>query len=327
MSTSVEILSPMRDVQLQSALGAVGSARFAEKPSSGAAERMLVAWLTDLNRVDHRRALAKLIELILDGQGTAAFVLIETKRTKRSGAAPTTSGEGLQALVHWTARLGREPYIAPNAQVVRRMILAWQRKAQQHLIASASIQNDRLVVWTCEPKRYEVPIATIPSLARMKPRALSNFEVSESGSRIHWDDEDVDLTAETIRAFADPEFRQQQETKHRREAARYADAIRAMREEHGLQQSSFAPLTAREVRRIENGEAMPRIATLEKLASGHGMTVDDYLKALAERSSRAPENRRETKIRDRVTKGKPVKKDAGREPKTKVARSLTRKAV
>jgi transcriptional regulator with XRE-family HTH domain len=327
MSTSVEILSPKSDAQLQRALGELGTARFASRPSSNVCERMLVAWLSDLNMVHHRRALAELVDSLLEKRGEAAFVLIQTKRVKRGEATPATSGEGLQALVHWTARLGREPYIAPDVHVVRRMILAWQSNAQQQLIASASIERDKLVVWTCEPRRYEVPISTIPSLARMKPQALSNFKVSESGSRIHWDDGDVDLTGETIRAFADPRFRQQQETKHRHEAARYADAIRALREEHGLRQSSFKGLTEREVRRLEKGDTIPRIATLENLASGHDMAVDAYLKALAERSSRAPENRREPKSKTRVTKGKPVKKGARRGLKPKAARGQTRKAV
>jgi hypothetical protein len=270
---------------------------------------MLVARLADLNRPGPRRVLADLIVEICEKRGKIAFILIQMKR---GGETQTTSDEGLRALVHWTAQLGREPYIAPDVQVVRRMILAWQSKAQQRLIASASIENDKLVMWTCEPKRYEIPVATIPALARLKPQALSNFKVSTSGSRIHWDDDDIDLTAETIRAFADPEFRQQQHDNYRQEAVRYADAIRSLREEHGLRQSSFEGLTEREVRRLEKGETIPRIATLEKLASGHGMAVDDYLQALAERSSHAPEGRRKTKTGIRVARGTPMKKGTNR---------------
>lgn len=281
MSTSVEILSPRNDAKLQRALRPLESARYAKRPSSRARQRILVAWLSDLDSAHYRQELEELVDLVVAGPGDVPFVLIEAKQP------PPTSGDSLRALVRWTARLGREPYIAADAQVLRRMILARQSKAERQLIASASIDKGKLVVWTCEPRRYEVPISVIPSLARMRSRALSSFALSESGSRIHWDDDDVDLTAEAICAYADPELRRQQEAQRRHEAARYADAIRELREERGLRQADIKGLTERQVRRLEEGDTMPRTATLEKLAAGHEMTVDDYLKALAKRSSRA----------------------------------------
>jgi transcriptional regulator with XRE-family HTH domain len=312
MSTSVEILSPRNDAKLQRALGTVKSARYAKRPSSKASQRILVAWLSDLNSAHYRQELEELVGLVIKGPGEVPFVLIEAKQP------PPTSGDSLQALVHWTTRLGREPYIAPDARVLRRMILARQSKAERQLIASASIDKGKLVVWTCEPRRYEVPISLIPSLARMKPRALSSFELSESGSRIHWDDDDVDLTAETICAYADPELRRQQEAQRRHEAARYADAIRELREERGLRQADIKGLTERQIRRLEEGDTRPRTATLEKLAAGHEMAVDDYLKALAKRSSRAMKKAPERKAAAHGIKKKPPEASARQVPKARL---------
>jgi hypothetical protein len=161
------------------------------------------------------------------------------------------------------------------------MILAHKSNAERQLIASASISGDKLVVWTCEPQRLEVPVEAIPSIARMDPSSQSKFIVSESGSRIHWPDDDVDLTAESIRAFADPQVRREQQAARRAEAALYAKAIRSLREQHGLRQSDVPGLTERQVRRLEEGDTMPRVATLQKLARAHGMDVDAYVAALA----------------------------------------------
>lgn len=70
----------------------------------------------------------------------------------------------------------------------------------------------------------------------------------------------------------------------REEAARYAGAIRTLREERGLTQADIAGLTERQVRRVEQGESTPRTQTLRKLAAAHGLSLDGYLKELAKRS-------------------------------------------
>lgn len=146
------------------------------------------------------------------------------------------------------------------------------------MIASAAIDDGSLAIWTCEPKRYEISVAEISDLAAMSPGALAKVKVSSSGSRIHWDEGDVDLTAEAIRALADPDVRKEHEALRRQEAVRYAHAIRQLREEQGLRQTDVPGLTSRQVRRLEEGDTIPHSSTLKKLAVAHGMWVDAYLK-------------------------------------------------
>jgi len=282
MTASVEIVIPRHSRKLQRAIGAAGAARFVNEPSARVAEQLLVASLADLNDAKHRKELDGFVDLVVEAAGNVSLVLIQAQPGE-----PTT-GAGLQALVHWTTLLGREPFIAPDPAVVRRMILARQSKAQKALIASAAIDDGTLVVWTCEPRRIEVPVLAIPSLARMKPKDRLSFRVTPSGSRIHWDESDVDLTADAIRAFADPELRREQQAERRAEVARYASAIRTLREKHGLRQTDIRGLTERQVRRLEEGQTMPRSSTLEKLAAAHGMDADTYLAALAAISRKKP---------------------------------------
>jgi len=279
MSGAVEILTPEKSAKFERAIGVAKAARFVTTPSAGVEESLLVTSISDLNDSRRRSALVAIVRQLATRAHPVPWIIVEAESAK------PPHGEALQTLVQLTAELGRAPYVTSALSVVRRMILAHKSNAERQLIASASISGDKLVIWTCEPQRMEVPTKDIPALARMKPGLLANFTVSESGSRIHWADGDVDLTAETIRAFADPEIRREQQTARRAEAARYSRAIRSLREQQGLRQSDISGLTERQVRRLEEGETMPRAATLEKLARAHRMDVDAYVAALARLST------------------------------------------
>lgn len=87
---------------------------------------------------------------------------------------------------------------------LRRIIAARTRGAHKVLIAHVQIKHDTIVVWSCEPRRYAVKVSKIPSLANMKMQDLMAFQLSHSGSRIHWDAGDIDLGLESIQYFADP---------------------------------------------------------------------------------------------------------------------------
>lgn len=217
--------------------------------------------------------------LALAGKGIPVVVLMADEMGPRRAGL-----EGLARLAHHARR---EPYIAPTHDAVRRVVLARRSRAEKELIASASVEDGKLVVWSCEPRRFEVPIAEVPVLARMPQDAVTKFVVSDSGSRIRWSDADVDINLDTIREYADPEVRREHEARSRREAALYAKAIRRFREERGLKQFDIQGLTERQVRRLEKGDAVPQIETLRRLAAAHGMEIDSYLHELAKRTRRS----------------------------------------
>lgn len=177
------------------------------------------------------------------------------------------------------------PYVVPDREALRRVVFAHAAGAEGKLIASVSVEGEDIAVWSCEPRPYRVPVSAIPALARMPAEARANFRVSDSGSRVHWDEGDVDLSLDAFRVHADPAFRSKKERETRQEARRYAKAIRALREERGLKQTEIAGLSEREVRRLESGDHMPQYGSLEKLARAHRMGVEDYLRELARRSS------------------------------------------
>jgi len=173
------------------------------------------------------------------------------------------------------------PYVAPDWKSLRRILLARRRDAEDELIASASIEDRTLWLWSCEPKLYRCPAAVVPALSALSTEELRRFELSESGSRIRWPEQDIDLSLEAIRAHVDPKTRREQERRFRRDAQRYGRAIKKLREQQGIKQTDIEDISDRELRRLESGSVFPHTSTLEKLAKAHEMTVEEYMSKLA----------------------------------------------
>jgi len=269
------------------ALSHVRSARFSMEWGSGKTHSLIVGLLADLDRVQGRHELES---LVAQAKGHLPVVLMSAKVAPRSDAA-------FQALAYLTWLIGQEVYIAPDAAAIGRMVFARQAKAEEALIASATIEDGKIVVWSCEPRRYAVDASEIPALVKLSSAGLADFAVSDTGSRIHWNSGDVDLDLTGIRVHADPDVRRQHQVERRREAVQYAGAIRAFREERGLKQTDIHGLSERQVRRLEEGETLPHSSTLSKLSAAHGMSIEDYLQELAKRSTRRLSGSRSRKAR------------------------------
>lgn len=201
------------------------------------------------------------------------------------------SNSFVQCLAALSSGVREAPYVAPDGEALRRMVSAVASGSADRLIASASVDCRTLYVWSCEPKLYRVDVDLLRPLAHLSDSALKHFSVSSSGSRITWPRADVDIDLDSVRELVDEEFRAARKRKARSEAARYASAIRAMREKHGMRQTDVLGLSEREVRRIEAGERMPRFDSLEKLASAHGMATSAYLSELASMASKRKSER------------------------------------
>ncbi|MEW6775112.1 MAG: DUF2442 domain-containing protein [Bdellovibrionota bacterium] len=81
----------------------------------------------------------------------------------------------------------------------RRMARARQVGAERHLIAAAEVAGNYLLVWSCEPRLYVCSLSSFPFFKGYSEKALQKFEISPSGSRIHWPKGDVDLDLSAIR--------------------------------------------------------------------------------------------------------------------------------
>jgi len=216
-------------------------------------------WVKDANR--RRKLRGLLIHVGSDVQFATAWL----QRAEIHALAPT--------LVH------------SDIAVLRRVIEAWAAGAQDRLIADATVQDGKLFVRTCGLELLEVAAGEVQGLRRVPSDELSEFEIDPDNSYLYWPSADVHIGVESIRVVVDPELH----TKLRVEAIAYEEAfgraIRALREGQGIRQRDIPNLSAKQVGRIERGEARPRLETLRSLAAAHGMEVDVYLDALAKEAA------------------------------------------
>ncbi len=178
-------------------------------------------------------------------------------------------------------KMVRNTILHPDDSVPKRLLTAWAHDAQDQLIAKASVSEDRLFVLSCALKQYEVAFDGMSALKSMSREDRQKFTVADDGSYIHWPGPDIHLDLEAIRTAIDPKARAKALAAKMRHDARYGQAIARVRLAHGLRQSDIAGLSERQVRRIEKGEGATPEA-LRRLAAGHQLDLDVYLKEIAE---------------------------------------------
>jgi hypothetical protein len=167
-----------------------------------------------------------------------------------------------------------------NSLVPHRVLSAWQYNAQSELIADAMVADDRLIVVSCEPKTYEIRFDQMPALKKIAPKQRCSFEIAEDGSFIRWPSADIHLDLDALRTVTDPAWGKRALRIRRDHGREYGAAIAALRKDRGLRQTDIPGLSERQLRRIEESGAVS-VRTMEQLAGAHGMTLADYLDALA----------------------------------------------
>lgn len=197
-------------------------------------------------------------------------------------SVPQVVARLLMRLAQARPRSTTRVFLLSKPAAVRRMILARVRGAEAQLIADAELDGDEMVVTSCEPREIRCPVRLIPALARMSAAQLADFEVSASGSCIHWPRADIDLDLDLFRVGTDKDLATAYTRRLRDEMLRMGGAVRAVRESRGLRQQDIPGLTERQVRRLEKEGMRPRLDTIRKLAAAHEMSPEAYLAALAE---------------------------------------------
>lgn len=173
-----------------------------------------------------------------------------------------------------------------DPRLPQRVIHAWRIGAQHALIANAVALPERLLVTTCAMENVSVPWDALPALARLPVEERDQFEVEEFGSYLHWPAADVHLDVEALRVAVDPVLKAQAGARMRAHNERIGRAMRALREDAGLDQRAIVGLSERQVRRVEKGEVQPRLRTYEAFAAAHRLALQPYLDAVAAKAAR-----------------------------------------
>ena len=178
-------------------------------------------------------------------------------------------------------RVLKNTLVHSGPELPKRVLEAWRYGAQDQLIATAEVVDDRLLVISCRLEVLEVPFDSLSALRSIPVHLRSSFEISSEGSYIHWPEPDIHLDMDAFRYVVDPGFRKRAEALSVAADRRFGRAAAYVRKQKGLTQSDVQGLSDRQVRRIEKG-ARPRMASLELLAKSHGLELNEYLNLIAE---------------------------------------------
>jgi hypothetical protein len=158
----------------------------------------------------------------------------------------------------------------------RRVLEAWIHGQQHDTIAAATVVADRLLVVSCGFDSHEIGFDAYPALQRIPLKERSQFEIEEDGVFLHWPNADVHLDLPDVRLALDPKRRKKAKLQRLAHDKAFGAAVRAVRQQHSIAQAAIPELSARHVRRIENGY-IPGVEAIDALARAHGLDPDEYL--------------------------------------------------
>jgi hypothetical protein len=163
-----------------------------------------------------------------------------------------------------------------------RMLRAWSLGVQRDSIAAATTWDDRLLVVTCAFEEFEIGFGAYPALRRLPSPERARFQVEDDGMFLHWPESQVHLTVDDLRLATDPALRARAQARRLAHDQAFGAAVRALREGSGIAQARVEGLSARHLRRIENGY-VPGDDAIAALAAAHGLDPAEYLEAVSER--------------------------------------------
>lgn len=179
-------------------------------------------------------------------------------------------------------------HLTHDPGIVRRAVVSLLRDQRRGAILDAYVFQSRLAVLLADLKRREVNLAEIPSLERLKPQRIADFQVDENGSYLYWPSVDVHLGVSQILQAIDPEHLAEVEIE--RNALDFTGwAIEGWRRELGLNQADIEGLSERQVRRIEQGVSRLTAPAAGQFARAFGMTTRAFLDELATRTRKTRE--------------------------------------
>jgi len=191
-----------------------------------------------------------------------------------------------QLLDRARVRTLRNLLVHKGDQQPRRILEAWRTGVQSKLIADAIALPDRLLVISCALERLEVPYSSLTTLDLMPAPDRARLDIDPDGSYLYWPRADVHLDLDSLRFAIDDGAREKAQLETLRKNEHLGAAICHLRHSTDIAIGAIDGVTDRQMRRIEGGHSVPRSATLKRLAHAHGMSLHNYLNALASTMNR-----------------------------------------
>lgn len=143
-------------------------------------------------------------------------------------------------------------------------------------------EGDTFVVKSATFQRIKVPAKQLPKkLQNASEAERKRLEIDEDGDQVYWPKFDIHMGWSQFQQAVDPQARLRAEQKSKDFNIAYGNAIRVLRERHGIKQQDVAGLDERTVRRIEHGQTRATANALANLAEAHGLSTSAYMNEIA----------------------------------------------
>lgn len=179
-------------------------------------------------------------------------------------------------------------HLTEDVTIVRRAAVSLLREHPIHAILDAWVFDEGLRLLLADLGKRNVDPARIPSLRKMRPRDLVDFEIDEDGSYLHWPGPDIHLGVSQILQAVDPQHLAKVEIE--RNALDYTGwALAAWRRDLGLRQADIEGISERHAGRVEQGISRLTVPVAESFARAFGVPTREFLDELARRTRKTRE--------------------------------------
>lgn len=185
---------------------------------------------------------------------------------------------------HCTLHLDGEPRAENRTKTVARMV-QWYVSHDFVPIVDAwweRVDGGEFVAISPQLERVSVNRASI--CQALKSQDVDSFEIDCDGSFVFWPKIDGHLGWNQLKMLADPMAAAKSKAKNADFCRRYGQAMKQLRQRAGLSQADVHGITDRQLRRYESGLGFPTRKSLALIASAHGLSLNDYLAALAKQT-------------------------------------------
>ncbi len=181
--------------------------------------------------------------------------------------------------------IAAKPDRASEGEFIYRLVSGMAKHNESETIVDAWVELEDLVLLSPCFQRMVVPSKKLTRFLGNDSARLSKFEIDEDGRFLHWPHSDTHLGWKQLKQLIDPSAAIEDVKETEQFKQRYGGAVRTLRESSGLKQTDVAGLTPRHLRRIEHGEQTVSRRALVALTAAHSISVEEYLRRLADLAS------------------------------------------
>lgn len=179
--------------------------------------------------------------------------------------------EYLQTLFRTVVSTGGDLHLLPSEELAE--VLSSEGRADLFVGGAVNRVEGVVVFYRGSFDRLSVPLVWFERSSDVEPD-FDDFEVTDFGQTVRFGD--FEASTDAILYDFDPDYRSRMKQRQLGLDDTFGGSLRRLRELRGIRRSDFAPLSSKEVARIERGEVKkPRKATLQAIAKRLGVEDEE----------------------------------------------------